>query len=103
MVLIEILKLKLILRGKNKKFYSDKYSTQNFEVTYFENSNLTLEVLKAYSLMSNRGRSQNFQNLNFLHISVALHKEEQFSKGIRLKSFQYEMRAISTESLIHET
>ena len=28
--------------------------------------------LKAYSLMSNRGRSQNFQNLNFLHIFVAL-------------------------------
>ena len=29
-------------------------------------------LLKACSLMSNRGRSQNFQNLNFLHISVAL-------------------------------
>ena len=28
--------------------------------------------LKAYSLMSNRGRSQNFQNLKFLHIFVAL-------------------------------
>ena len=28
--------------------------------------------LKAYSLMLNRGHSQNFQNLNFLHISVAL-------------------------------
>ena len=28
--------------------------------------------LKAYLLMLNRGRSQNCQNLNFLHISVAL-------------------------------
>ena len=31
-----------------------------------------LTVLKAYSLMLNRGRSQNFQNLIFLYISVAL-------------------------------
>ena len=29
-------------------------------------------LLKAYSLMSNRGHSDNFQNLNFLHIFVAL-------------------------------
>ena len=28
--------------------------------------------LKAYSLMLNRGRSENFHNLNFLHIFVAL-------------------------------
>ena len=28
--------------------------------------------VKAYSLMSNRGYSQNFQNLNFLYICVAL-------------------------------
>ena len=28
--------------------------------------------VKAYSLVSNRGRSQNIQNLNFLHISVTL-------------------------------
>ena len=33
---------------------------------------LPITSLKAYSLMSNRGRSQNFQNLNFLHIFVAL-------------------------------
>ena len=52
--------------------------------------------------MLNRGRSQNFQNLNFLHISVDL-KETHFLKGIRLKSFQYEMRVIFTESLVHET
>ena len=31
--------------------------------------NITL--VKAYSLVSNRGRSQNCQNLNFLHIFVA--------------------------------
>ena len=54
--------------------------------------------------MLKRGRSQNFQNLNFLHISVALLKEAKFPKGIRLKSFQYEMRVIFTESLpVHET
>ena len=29
-------------------------------------------ILKAYSLMLNRGRCQNFQNLFFLYISVAL-------------------------------
>ena len=52
--------------------------------------------------MPNRGRSENFQNLN-LHIFVALLKEAHFPKGIRLKSFQYEMRAIFTESLVHET
>ena len=30
-------------------------------------------------------------------------REAQFPKGIRLKSFQYEMRAIFAESLGHET
>ena len=30
-------------------------------------------------------------------------EEAHFPKGIRLKSFQYEMRAISTEILVHET
>ena len=59
-------------------------------------------MLKAYSPMSNRGRSQNFQNLNFLHIFVGLLYEVHFPKGIRLKSFHYEMRAIFTESLVHE-
>ena len=59
--------------------------------------------LKAYSLMLDRGRSQNFQNLNFLHIFVDLLQEAPFLKGIKLKSFQYEMRAIFTKSLVHET
>ena len=45
--------------------------------------------------MSNRGHSQNFSKFE---IFVA-----HFLKGIWLKSFQYEMRAIFTESLIHET
>ena len=49
-----------------------------------------------YSLMSNRGRSQNFQNLNFLHNFCDLLQEAHFPKGIRLKSFQYEMRPIFT-------
>ena len=53
--------------------------------------------------MLNRGLSQNFQNLNFLDTSVALLSEAQFPKGIRLKSFQYEMKAIFTQSLVHET
>ena len=54
--------------------------------------------------MLNRGRSQNFQNLIFKkNISVDLFYEAQFPKGIRLKSFQYEMRIIFTESLVHET
>ena len=61
------------------------------------------QMLKAYSLMWNRGRSQNFQNLIFLYIFVALLKEHTSPKGIRLKSFRYEMRAIFTESLGHET
>ena len=54
--------------------------------------------------MSNRGRSQSFQqNLNFLHIFIAFLAEAHFLKGIRLKLFQYEIRAIFTQSLIHET
>ena len=53
--------------------------------------------------MSNRGHSQNFQNLIFLHIFVALLWEAHFLKGIRLKSFQHEIRAIITENLVHET
>ena len=37
----------------------------------------------------------------FLHIFVDLLQEAHFPKGVRLKSFQYEMRAIFTESLVH--
>ena len=51
--------------------------------------------------MSNRARSQNFHNLNFLHIFAALLKGAHFPKGIRLKSFQYKMRAIFTENLFN--
>ena len=50
--------------------------------------------------MLNRGHSENCQNLNFLHIFVALLKEAHFPKGIRLKSFQFEMRAIFTENTV---
>ena len=50
--------------------------------------------------MWNRGRSQNFQISDCLHIFVALFIETHFPKGIRLKSILYEMRAIFTE---HET
>ena len=38
-----------------------------------------------------------------MHILVALIKEAHFLNGIRLKSFHYEMRAIFTDSLVHET
>ena len=59
--------------------------------------------LKAYSLMSNRGRFQKFKNLFFFSYFHSPLLKAQFPKGIRLKSFQYEMRAIFTESLGHET
>ena len=38
--------------------------------------------LKAYSLISYRGRSQKFQNLNFLHLFVAFLQKIHFPKGI---------------------
>ena len=47
--------------------------------------------------MSDRGLSQNFQNVNVLHFWGALPKEAHFSKGVGLKSFQYEMRAYFIE------
>ena len=51
-------------------------------------------VLKAYSQISNRGRSQKFQNLNFLHLFITLPLKTHFPKGIEQKSFQGEIRAI---------
>ena len=39
-------------------------------------------LLKAYSLISYRGRSQKFQNLNFLHLFVAFLQKIHFPKGI---------------------
>ena len=62
-----------------------------------------IAALKAYSLMSNRGRSKHFQNLNFVHISVGLLYEAQFPKRIRLKSFHYEMRAVFHRKSVHKT
>ena len=50
--------------------------------------------LKAYSQILYRGHSQKFQNLNFLYPFVALLQKAHFSKGIKQKSFPYEMRAI---------
>ena len=55
---------------------------------------------KTYSLILNRGHSQNIKNSNFLYLFIAL---LYFPKGIRLQSFQYEIRAIFTESLVDET
>ena len=42
---------------------------------------------KAYSLIFNSGRSQNFQSLNLLHQYVAFPQKHISPKGIRLKSF----------------
>ena len=89
MLIVLTLSMQMLSADDRPKFF-------NFFIKKFWN-------LKVYSLMSNRGRSQNCQNLNFLHIFVALLQEGHFPKGIRLKSFQYEMRAIFTESLVHET
>ena len=61
------------------------------------------KVLKSYSLMLNRGCSQNCQNLNFLHIFVAFLAHTSLKELGYLKSFQDEMRAIFTENLIHKT
>ena len=51
-------------------------------------------MLKAYSQISYRGRSQKFYNVKFLHLFVALLQEAHFPKGINQKSFQSEIRAI---------
>ena len=55
--------------------------------------------LKAYSLISYRGHSENFQNLSFLHLRIALLLEAQFPKGIRLKSFQYEIIQVTLQQI----
>ena len=39
-------------------------------------------TLKAYSLISYRGRSQKFENWNFLHLFVAFLPKVHFPKGI---------------------
>ena len=42
----------------------------------------TPHPLKAYSLISYRGRSQKFENWNFLHLFVAFLPKVDFPKGI---------------------
>ena len=56
------------------------------------------ENLKAYSLMLNRGRSENFQNLNFLPYFCSSPLRSTIPKGIWLETLQYEIRAIFTEN-----
>ena len=51
-------------------------------------------LLKAYSQISNRGRFQKIQNLNFLQLFIALLLKTLLSEGIEDKSFQGEIRAI---------
>ena len=53
-------------------------------------------TLKAYSLVSNRGRSQNFQNLNFFAYIYIF-------RSSPLRSSLPQRRSIFTESLVHET
>ena len=57
---------------------------------------LLLLRLKAYSLMSNRGHSQNFQNLNFLHIFVALLSEELGWNHFNMKWEQFSQKVSYT-------
>ena len=45
-------------------------------------------LLKAYSQISDRGHSQKFLYLNFLHLLIALPLETDFPEGIEQKSFQ---------------
>ena len=45
-------------------------------------------TLKACSQISNKGCSPKCQNLNFLHLFIALPVKRHFSKGIGQKSFQ---------------
>ena len=47
--------------------------------------------------MSNRGRSQNVQNLIFFEYFRTSPLRSTLPRGIRLKLFQYEMKAIFTE------
>ena len=58
--------------------------------------------LKAYSQISDRGCSQNCQNLNFLHLFLALPLKTHFPKGIGQKSFQGEIRAIFPKIVLSE-
>ena len=67
----------------------------NFQIADQQNKAIWFnQALKAYSQISYRGHSQKIQNLNFLHLFVALLQEAHFLKGIKQKSFSYEMRAI---------
>ena len=47
------------------KSHFSKEKKEKIQLMYVSHS------LKAYSLISNRGCSQNFQNLNFLHLFIA--------------------------------
>ena len=68
------------MHNMSKSFYSKTFTTSMY--------------LKAYSQISSRGRSQKFQNLNFLHLFITLPLKTHFPKGIEQKSFQGEIRAI---------
>ena len=82
-----------------KVFWQTNRSTWNL----FPHWNIT-KYLKAYSLMSNRGRSQNFKKMRIFCIFV-FHSSKKHTSPNELKSFQYETRAIlfSQKSLGHET
>ena len=60
-----------------------------------------LHDLKSYSQISYRGCSQKFQNLNFLHLFVALLQEAHFSKGIN-RSFRNNLFLLISSDLCHK-
>ena len=58
------------------------------------NAKEKMAMLKAYSQISNRGRSQKIQHLNFLHIFVTFLQKIHFPKEIKHKSFPYKIAVI---------
>ena len=70
-------------------------SDNNFQEFLTEESIFSLDLgLKTLSLMSNRGPSQNFQNLFSFAYFHSSSLTNTLPKLIKLKSFQYEMREI---------
>ena len=67
---------------RNRSWSNTRWFCGKKRKIYKENLYITENRLKAYSLISYRGRSQKFQNLNFLHLFVAFLQEGHFTKGI---------------------
>ena len=59
-------------------------------------------ILKTYSQISNRGRSQKIPNLNFLHLFIALTLQTHFPKGIIVHQRFMPPRTIFKEGCLNE-